>query len=219
MELLKSAVQPMNHTLYPERDGKPIGETQTHIRWLMWLIAMLEDFFAGQPVFMAGNLLVYYEEGNPRRFVVPDVFVVRNHPPGERRVYKVWEERRVPDIVFEITSRGTRQEDTDKKMVLYAQLGVQEYFLYDPLAEYLNPPLRGYQLVDDQYHQILPNQLGGLGSDVLGLTLKLEKTDLQLYLPTGIRLLTRLERLEQENHRIAELEAELRALRQQLKRD
>ena len=48
-------------------------------------------------------------------------------------------------MVFEITSRGTRLEDLGTKRALYAMLGVREYFLYDPLGEYLQPPLQGYR--------------------------------------------------------------------------
>jgi len=31
------------------------------------------------------------------------------------------------------------------------KLGVREYFIFDPLGDYLSPPLRGYRLVGDEY--------------------------------------------------------------------
>ncbi|MCY2992122.1 MAG: hypothetical protein NTY19_30215 [Planctomycetota bacterium] len=34
------------------------------------------------------DLLVYYEQGNPRRFAVPDAFVAKGLAPRIRRVYK-----------------------------------------------------------------------------------------------------------------------------------
>ncbi len=78
------------------------------------------------------RLALYYEEGEPTRFVVPDDFLVFDCDPGLRRVYKVWEERKSPDVVFEVTSRSTSRQDLVDKPVIYERIGVKEYFLYDP---------------------------------------------------------------------------------------
>src|SRR5437764_10284646 len=61
---------------YPTSDGKPMGETDWHRKLMNLLIEMLEDFFASQRVYVSGNLLLFYEQGNRRRHVSPDVFVV-----------------------------------------------------------------------------------------------------------------------------------------------
>ena len=58
--------------------------------------------------------------------------------------------------VFEITSRVSRLEDLGIKRAVYAMLGVQEYFLYDPLGEYLRPLLQGYLLQEEEYQLFLP---------------------------------------------------------------
>ena len=59
-----------------------------------------------------------------------------------RRTFKVWEECKCPDLVIEVTSRKTRTEDTEQKLELYRDvLKVREYFLFDPLEEYLEPSL------------------------------------------------------------------------------
>ncbi len=51
---------------YPTRDGKPIGETPTHRDNLGDLIEMLRGWYAKSPdVYISGNMLLYYEEGNP----------------------------------------------------------------------------------------------------------------------------------------------------------
>src|SRR5262245_61346495 len=132
---------------YPEADGKPIAETDVHIDVLIYLREALKDYFRDAPqVYVAGNMLLYYEEGNPAACVAPDVFVVQGVAKRERRTYRLWEEGQPPTVVFEITSRGTRLEDLGTKRVLYAMLGIREYFLYDPLGEYLRPPLQGYRL-------------------------------------------------------------------------
>jgi len=73
---------------------------------------------------VASNLLVYYEEGDPSKVVVPDDFVVKDSDPNRRRTFKIWEEGKAPDVVFEVTSRGTRQEDRQWKPQKYARIGV-----------------------------------------------------------------------------------------------
>jgi len=75
--------------------------------------------------------------------VPTDVFVVLGVPKGDRRTFKVWEEGKSPDVVFELTSDSTRREDLGLKRWLYSQLGVREYCLFDPLRQYWQPALRG----------------------------------------------------------------------------
>jgi Uma2 family endonuclease len=212
--VIKSAKQ---EVVYPERDGKPMGETDVHRRWIMWLIIMLQQYYAGQQVYVTGDLLFYYEEGNPRRFVVPDVFVVLDHPPGDRRVYKLWEEGKAPNIIFEITSPSTKNVDQSDKLRLYAELGVQEYFLFDPLNESLRPPLKGYGLVAGRYQPIRTRQPNSYYSEVLDLTIRLSGQKLQLVQADGSLMLTPEERIEAEAQRAeqeaqrAEQEARLRS--------
>lgn len=167
--------------LYPERDGKPMGETDTHRKAISDTIATITDFFRDQPdVYVAGDLLLYYEEGNPAAVVVPDVFVVQGIANHSRRTYKLWEELVAPVAVFEISSKATRLEDKGNKRVLYAALGVDEYFLFDPLAEYLKPPLQGFRLVGEEYVRLEPEADSALVSQTLGLRLRRETNRLRL---------------------------------------
>jgi hypothetical protein len=141
-------------------------------------------------------MLFYYEEGNSAACVAPDVFVVQGVAKGERRTYKLWEEGQPPTVVFEITSRRSRLEDLGTKRALYAMLGVREYFLYDPLGEYLRPPLQGYRLHEGEYERVLPGDKGELASQALSLVLRLEEGRLRVVNPvTGERLLTPAEAL------------------------
>ena len=177
---------------YPESDGKPMAETDVHIDALIYLRETLKSYFSAEPrMYVAGNMLLYYEEGNPAACVAPDVFVVRGVTKQERRTYKIWEEEQPPTVVFEITSRSTRLEDLGTKRALYAMLGVQEYFLYDPLGEYLRPPLQGYHLQDGEYVRIASERELVLVSAALGLELGLENGRLRVLHPeTRERLLT-----------------------------
>lgn len=66
---------------YPSSDGKPLAETDLHRDEMVRCIETLSAAFADDPhVYVSGNLLLYSEEGNPRRSVSPDVFVVRGVP-------------------------------------------------------------------------------------------------------------------------------------------
>ena len=210
---------------YPESDGKPMGETDEHIKETIRLRQMLERFYAGQPVYVSGNLLVFYEQGNPKKFIVPDVFVVKGIEPGNRRIYKIWFERKPPDAIIEVTSRKTKKMDMVAKPALYGQLRVSEYFLFDPTQDYLEPPLQGHRLIGGRYEPIPPDAQGALVSDQLGLRLRAEGRQLMLYrLDTGQRLLTAEEELQIESEaRQAEAEArraaeaEIARLREQLR--
>jgi Uma2 family endonuclease len=213
MDAISTTQKPIH---YPETDGKPMAETDVHIDVLIYLREALRDYFRDAPqVYVAGNMLLYYEEGNPAACVAPDVFVVQGVPKGERRIYKLWEEGQPPAVVFEVTSRGTRLEDLGTKRAVYAMLGVREYFVYDPLGEYLQPPLQGYRLHEGEYQRMPPGSAGELVSQVLGLELRLEEGRLRVInSSTGDRLLTPAE--AQAARRVAE--AELERLRAELAR-
>ena len=86
----------------------------------------------------------------------------------------------MPDVVFEVTSRSTRREDSSFKPQLYAQLGVGELFLYDPTSDYLRPALQGYRLTDGAFRRLTTNADGCLECQRLGLTLQLDDRRLVL---------------------------------------
>jgi hypothetical protein len=126
--------------------------------------------------------------------VAPDDFVVLDCPPGNRRVFKTWEEGRVPSTVFEITSASTRSEDEHDKPEIYARIGVKELFLVDPTGDYLDPPLQGYRFAKGVMRPMRPDTTGALESKELGLKLRMEDGELVLYdAHTGERLLTEAE--------------------------
>ncbi len=176
---------------YPESDGEPMAESDVHREDLTYLVDALSYHFRDQPeVYVSGNLLVYYEEGNPAARVAPDVFVVHGVPRGRRRTYLLWQEGRAPQLVIELTSKSTRQLDEGKKAELYADWGVEEYFLFDPLGEYLEPRLQGRRLRGGKYRRLRPAADGSLRSRVLGMSLLLDSDRLRLvHTASGEKLL------------------------------
>jgi Uma2 family endonuclease len=219
--------------VYPESDGKPMAESDLHRDWMVRIIELLKAHFAGQRVYVSGNLLIYYVEGDPKKCVAPDVFVVKDCDPRRRKIYKLWEEGKPPNFVLETTSDSTQSEDLQHKMRLYARLGVAEYFLYDPLGDWLEPPLLGYRMVGGGYVPLEPDDQGGMLSEELGIIFRLENVQLVLIkaqsgeqLQTGSERAAKIENLlqeaEAETHeaevRAQEAEARAKALEDELTR-
>ncbi|WP_265265823.1 Uma2 family endonuclease, partial [Spirulina subsalsa] len=137
----------------------------------------------------------------------------------------IWEEGEVPTVIFEMTSPSTRTQDMEFKKTLYEQLGVAEYWLFDPRGEWIPEQLRGYRLGEEVYGLIEDSY-----SVALGLRLAVEErligfyrgdTGERLLLPEELRVAWQQEReraeqererAEQERERAEVLAAQLRAL-------
>lgn len=203
---------------YPESDGQPMAETDTHRDEMIDAILSLKEHYRNDPqVYVAGNLLIYYEEGNPEKSVAPDVFVVFGVSKHRQRTYKLWEEGKAPDVVIEITSAKTRRQDREDKRLLYESLGVPEFFLFDPLNEYLKPPLQGFRLTGEYFTPLKPEPLERgswrLRSEILNLELRAEGSRLRLFDPEiGRYLLSPAEARREAEAEIERLKAELRRL-------
>ena len=185
---------------YPDSDGKPLAESDFQLDDLTYARDRLRIYYHDQcrrdDVYVAGNLLIYYEEGDRNVSVAPDIFVVLGVPHHKRRSYRLWEEGKMPDFVLEITSHSTWEEDQGRKRELYRRLGVTEYWQYDPTGDYLEPVLQGLELVAGEYVPIAAGAtaagLPALESRVLGLQLHATEHGLrfhdpvtQQYLPTS----------------------------------
>ena len=216
---------------YPCSDGQPMAESEIHARCMTYATAALRRHFqkhAAGAVYVSSNHFIYYERGNPRAAVAPDVYVVIGAPVHLRDSYLLWNEPKGPDFVLETTSRSTRHEDLGHKRDVYAALGVTEYFLYDPRDEYLTPPLQGFTLEDGRYRPlpamtVLPGRGVAIRSEVLGLELRDRREEQMLRLrdPATGRDLPTYDELDEAHEvaeaarraaeaRIAELEARLR---------
>jgi Uma2 family endonuclease len=203
---------------YPYSDGKPMAESDLHRDEMVYLIQALDDRYRETPdVYVAGNLFLYYAKGDRKAVVAPDVFLVKGVPKGKRKSFLLWKEGSGPCFVVEVTSESTRDEDLDTKKDRYQRLGVEEYFLHDPLSEYLSPALQGYRLQDGRYRRIAPEPDGTLVSTTTGLRLRREGVHLRLIdLRTGTLLLSAQETreaLRAAEEEIARLRRELESRR------
>ena len=204
---------------YPCSDGQPMAETEFQLIPLIDAISALRSHFAGrEDVYVVGNMFLYYQEGNPRAVVAPDLFAVVGAPKHWRHTYKLWEEPKAPDFVLEVTSRSTRKVDQGRKRDIYASLGVGEYWLFDPTGDWLAPRLQGLRLHEGGYRPMpsVPTVDGGLllHSEALGLDVRLEAGEvLRFHDPaTGQDLLSYEESqlaYRKALTRVAELEARL----------
>ncbi|MBD0337303.1 MAG: Uma2 family endonuclease [Cyanobacteria bacterium Co-bin13] len=222
---------------YPSSDGEPVAESFVHLYALLVTLEVLLQYLEGQRATVLGNQFLYYAQGFPRLRVAPDVMVIFNVEPGGRDSYKTWEEGEVPAVVFEMTSKGTREQDQVFKKTLYEQMGVQEYWLFDPKGEWIEGQLRGYRLRGETYEPIADGR-----SEPLKLRLQAEGQLIGFYREdTGERLLIPTElaaslkqetlarqqaeqqaeqaqqRAEQEQQRAEQAEAQLEQLKERLR--
>lgn len=170
---------------YPSSDGEPVAESYVHLYVLLVTLEVLRQYLEGQQATVLANQFLYYAQGFPKLRVAPDVMVIFNVAPGGRDNYKVWEEGQVPSVIFEMTSPGTKNHDQEFKKTLYEQLGVKEYWLFDPKGEWIKEQLQGYRLRQDVYELITDNR-----SEPLKLRLQVEGELIGFYREdTGEKLL------------------------------
>lgn len=171
--------------IYPSSDGEPLAETYVHLYAILVTLEILKQYLQGQQATVLADQFLYYAQGFPRLRVAPDVMVIFNVAPGGRDNYKIWEEKQIPAVIFEITSEGTKEKDTGYKKTLYEQLGVKEYWLFDPKGEWIENKLKGYRLDKEVYEEITDNR-----SEPLQLRLEIESELIAFYREdTGEKLL------------------------------
>jgi hypothetical protein len=185
----------------------------------------LETSYAG------ANMFVYYSSRQVRskKYRGPDVFIVKNVDGTRERLYwAIWEEDgRYPDVIFELLSPSTEQEDLETKKQLYEQVfRTPEYFCIAPHVE----RLMGWRLEHATYVPIEPDERGWLWSEQLevwlgpwrGLFLGREDTWLRFYNVEGHLVLlleeAAVQRAEVAEQRAEELAARLAEMESELKR-
>lgn len=214
---------------YPTSDGQPMAESPFHARVMVDLFLGLRSRYGALADAWEGmNFFLFYEKGNPKARVSPDVMLAKGVARWDRQNYLLWKER-PPSLIVEVTSRKTRRKDTGPKKDLYERIGVEEYILFDPLGDYLRPPLQGYRLLRGRFQPIPLAEDGTLLSRTTGLRMKPEGQRLRLIdAATGERILWAEETeaakreaeaaLREVEAARREAEARVKALEEELKR-
>ena len=217
--------------VYPETDGMPLPDGEYQAPLYRRVVGHLELHFRDVPgARVNGDTFIYYVEGEPRRSVSPDCYVVfglsetalRSLSLEGNNTYLLWEVGKAPDFVMEIGSKSTATVDLGSKRDLYAELGVSEYWRYDATGgEFYGEALVGERLVDGEYRR-LEMRLEDDGhvwgcSEVLNLELWWMDGKLRFWDPAEGRWLLsheedRAGRMAAEA-RVTELETELQRLR------
>lgn len=118
---------------------------------------VLRSHFLGQTdaVVDSGGIIFYDRDDMSRHQVRPDLYVVfgvDTESIRERDGYVVHEAGKPPDFALEVASRATRRRDTGVKRVLYAQIGIGEYWRFDPKGgRFYGYELAGEALSDGEY--------------------------------------------------------------------
>ena len=132
------------------------------------------DVFVGSDQFVHWDP-AYHSRRNPTNAPPsPDLYVAFGVAKRQRLSYVVWEEGKPPDFVLEIVSPSSKRRDRVEKPVLYAKMGVPEFFLYDPERKRA-PVLSGFELQGGNYVPLQGEMLAagvvGVRSKMLGLCL------------------------------------------------
>ncbi|MFN4980775.1 MAG: Uma2 family endonuclease [Pseudanabaena sp.] len=173
--------------IYPTSDGEPLAETQEHSWAILMTLNLLSQYLTGKQAVVFANQFFYYIEKKPTARVAPDVMVIFDIPVKMYGNYKLWEDQQTPAIIFEMTSKGTKETDLNFKKTLYEQLGIQEYWLFDPYGEWIPEHLRGYRLNDEGLYKPIKDNC----SEVLQLRLQPDGYLLSFYrLDNNQKLLT-----------------------------
>ena len=117
-----------------------------------------------------------------RRARYPDLLVAFGVDPEAYRAsngYVVEEQGKPPDLVLEVASESTGENDVGDKREYYQALGILEYWRFDETGEHHGTKLAGDRLVEGRYEPIGIEELPGGAlqgySRALGLNLRWEE--------------------------------------------
>ncbi len=203
-----SAPVVLGEVIYPDSDGKSMSDNTLQFDWIAILKWGAEAYFRDDPdVFVAGDHLIYPEEGHPEIRIAPDVYVAFGRPKGYRGSYRVFQESGLfPQVIFEVWSPNNTLAEMEEKRKFYEKYGAEEYYLVFPETP---ADAQGWRRVGDRLDQI--PEMNGFVSPRLGFRFVLEGGDLTVYGPDNRSLLrpdevaaeltTERERGDRENQR------------------
>jgi Uma2 family endonuclease len=193
--------------IYPEQRLDDMGETSIHVKLITTLLQLLLNFYHNKnDVFLSGNMNLYYEKGKPNKWYAPDLLIAFGVPNYERSSYQVWKEKFFPQVIIEIASERTWENDVSEKYKFYSDNGVEEYYILDPEFSYLPAPMLAFHR---QNGRLLSANIENnrIFSPRLELEIVRVENNFRLFNPKTDKFLLTLEEAENEIERLkAEIE-------------
>ena len=141
-------------------DPEPVEDGMHQAPIIVEIAYMLTAFFRNvSDVFVSAGGFIFYDRANGNRRIAPDLYIafgvdsqaIWDNLPN----YWIWEVGKAPDFALEVASPSTAANDIGRKRDLYAELGIAEYWLFDPTGgDLYGQPLLGLRLLDGEYHPI-----------------------------------------------------------------
>jgi Uma2 family endonuclease len=182
--------------VYPECDGKPMGENTLQFDYIVLIKEGHEVLYMDRAdVFVAGDLFWYPVQGNNAIVTAPDTMIVFSRPKGHRGSYRQWEEGGIaPQVVWEVVSPTTTVPQRQELFGFYQRHRVEEYYEYDPQRGTLSGWLR------QRRRLVAIADIQGWVSPRTGVRMELVGTELRLTYPDGqpFRSLSEHNRLREE---------------------
>jgi Uma2 family endonuclease len=118
------------YDLHPTQEDL-MGETAVQAALIHYLVDVLRWLFREQRCAVYENLN-FYRTSNAREYpLAPDIAVIKGVSYQDIRSWRV-SKSGPPQVVLEILSEETWKRDLQEKPASYEQMGVHEYFAYDP---------------------------------------------------------------------------------------
>ena len=137
-------------------DPRPIEDGMQQEPIINLLVFMLRSWLRKRPdVFVSAGGFLFWNPSNGNERIAPDCYIALDTDPDfvyQFPNYFIWEVGKPPDFVIEVASPSTARNDLGSKRNLYAELGIPEYWRFDPTGgELYGAPLMGERLVDGEY--------------------------------------------------------------------
>lgn len=149
--------------LYPAT-GPSVGQSPLHVAVCVQAYDALRGHFAGREgCVVRMDHDIYYRPHPEPAFVCPDVFVCFGvdaealEPTESYRAFDAGP----PSFVLEVASHSTHNKDLDEKPAIYWEMGVDEYWRFDPTGEFYTPTLQGDRRAGGAWQRIEVTPDGG----------------------------------------------------------
>lgn len=189
--------------LFPESHEDDIGESTIHYDLISYIFNSLKIFLANQTdVFIAANLNFYYDEDDHKKYYIPDTMIAFGISNRARKVYKLWEEKLCPQVIFEVASESTWKKDISDKVEIYERLGAEEYYILDSENLYLPLPLMAYRRDETGRLRLVMTENGRVLSPLLNLEIVWTENKFRLFDPEKQEFLLTTEEMKAELDRL-----------------